>query len=91
MSIFDISGTEINYFFRCPRELWFFANHINMEDNSDLVLAGRNTHEFSYSARSGWGKEFQLERVKIDFFDRKKKIIHETKHSKKNPKPMYGK
>lgn len=80
---FDVSGTEINYYFTCETQLWFFAHHINMEDNSHLVIEGRNTHEFAYQSRAEAGKEFSIDRIKIDFFDRKQKIVHEVKHSKK--------
>lgn len=80
---FDVSGTEINYYFTCKTQLWFFAHHINMEDNSHLVIEGRNTHEFAYQSRAEAGKEFSIDRIKIDFFDRKQKIVHEVKHSKK--------
>ena len=38
MQIHDLSearvtGTAINYLFVCPRKLWFFQNHIEMEPN----------------------------------------------------------
>ena len=33
----EITGTLINYYLVCHRELWLFANGINMEQESDLV------------------------------------------------------
>jgi len=84
----NVSGTEINYFYTCKTQLWFFAHYINMEDESDTVAAGKITHEYTYTERAKQGKEFEIGRVKIDFFDKKKKIIHEVKHAKK-PSPAH--
>lgn len=47
-----ISGTFINYYFVCHRELWLFANGINMEQESDLVYEGKLVHESSYPQRT---------------------------------------
>lgn len=47
-----ISGTFINYYFVCHRELWLFANSINMEQESDLVYEGKLVHESSYPQRT---------------------------------------
>ena len=44
-----ITGTIINYLHVCPRKLWFFQNHIEMEHTSDLVSMGKLLHEESYS------------------------------------------
>ena len=43
-----VSGTTIGYLYVCPRELWFFQNHIEMEHTSDLVSMGKLLHEESY-------------------------------------------
>ena len=48
-----ITGTTINYLHVCPRKLWFFQNHIEMEHTSDLVSMGRLLHEESYSRENG--------------------------------------
>ncbi|MGB9677035.1 MAG: Dna2/Cas4 domain-containing protein, partial [Candidatus Ratteibacteria bacterium] len=29
-----ISGIQINYYFVCPTELWFFSHHLSMEHSS---------------------------------------------------------
>ena len=60
MQIHDLSearvtGTAINYLFVCPRKLWFFQNHIEMEHTSDLVSMGQLLHEESYKTRKGKG------------------------------------
>ena len=44
-----VTGTMIGHLYVCPRELWFFQNHIEMEHTSDLVSMGKLLHEESYS------------------------------------------
>ena len=44
-----VTGTTISYLYVCPRQLWFFQNHIEMEHTSDLVSMGQLLHEDSYS------------------------------------------
>ena len=79
----QITGTHIHYYFNCHRQLWLFANGINMESTSDLVYEGKLIHETSYSQRSERFKEVEIGPVKIDFFDKKNKVIHEIKKSSK--------
>jgi CRISPR-associated exonuclease Cas4 len=73
-----ITGTQINYFFVCKRELWFFSNHIQCEQESDLVLQGKVMHENSYSDEK---KEYEFEGIKVDWLDLNNKVIHEVKKS----------
>jgi len=40
-----ITGTHFAYFLICRRKLWLFANNLQMEQESDLVLEGRLLHE----------------------------------------------
>lgn len=77
----QITGTHFNYFFTCKRELWLFANGINMEHTSDLVYEGRLIHETSYPQRSEKFSEIELEGIKIDYYDARNKIVHEIKKS----------
>ncbi len=70
-----ITATQINYFFVCKRELWFFSHQINMEQNSELVELGKLLHEYSYKRED---KEIQIGPIKIDFIG-KDGIIHEIK------------
>ena len=75
-----ITGTAINYLFVCPRKLWFFQNHIEMEHTSDLVAMGQLLHDESY------GREKKKERsiddlIRIDFID-KDGILHDVKSGK---------
>lgn len=87
----NITGTHFNYYRVCQRKLWLFAKGINMEHNSDLVADGKLIEESSYRQRSGKYEQvelsYELEGTlltgKIDFFDTKNKVIHETKRSNK--------
>ena len=80
----QITGTHFNYFMLCHRKLWFFANGIQMEQNSDLVYEGKLIHETSYPQRSERFSEVEIDGIKIDFYDRVNKVIHEIKKSDKH-------
>ena len=79
----QITGTHIHYYFHCHRQLWLFANGINMEQTSDTVYEGKLIHETSYERRADNYKEVAIGPVKIDYFDRKNQVIHEIKKSSK--------
>lgn len=79
----NINGTHINLFHVCKRELWLHANGINMEHTSEIVSDGKLLHETSYEDRAEKYTELEIGGVKIDFYDAKNKIIHETKRSNK--------
>ncbi len=70
-----ITATQINYYFVCHRELWFFSHQVNMEQNSELVALGKLLHENSYKREE---KEVQIGPIKIDFIG-KDRVIHEVK------------
>ena len=75
-----ITGTTINYLHVCPRKLWFFQNHIEMEHTSDLVSMGQLLHEESYSREKR--KERSIDDlIRIDFVD-KDGILHDVKSGK---------
>jgi len=78
-----ITGTHINYYFLCHRKLWLFANGITMEHKSDLVYEGKLIHETSYPQRSEKYEEVEIDGIKIDYYDPKRKMIHEVKKSDK--------
>ena len=78
-----ITGTHINYYLVCKRKLWLFANGIQMEQTSDLVYEGALVHETSYPQRSQKYTEVEMDGIKIDFYDAKNKVVHETKKSSK--------
>lgn len=79
----EINGTLINYYFVCHRELWLFANGINMEQESDLVYEGKLIHEESYPERSSKYEEVAIDGIKVDYYDAKNHVIHEIKKSNK--------
>lgn len=78
-----VTGTHIHYYFNCHRQLWLFANRINMEHTSENVSHGKLIHETSYQHRTERFREIEIGPVKIDFFDPKDKVIHEIKKSSK--------
>jgi len=55
-----------------------------MEQNSDLVYEGKLIHETSYPQRSERFSEVEIDGIKIDFYDRVNKVIHEIKKSDKH-------
>lgn len=79
----NITATLINLYHVCHRELWLHANEIRMEQNSDIVNEGKLMGENTYNQRPAKYVEFQIENIKIDFYDPKLKIIHEIKKSNK--------
>lgn len=76
-----ITGTQFNYYLVCHRKLWLFSNGINLEHTSDLVYEGKLIHENSYPQRSEHYTEIEMDGIKVDFYDPKRKIIHEIKKS----------
>ncbi|HEU5366354.1 MAG TPA: CRISPR-associated protein Cas4 [Hanamia sp.] len=86
-----INATLINLYHVCKRECWLHANGVTMEHTSDTVYDGKLLHENSYPQRNEKHSEMELTAIidnielsgKIDFFDAKEKIIHETKRSDK--------
>lgn len=77
------TGTHISYFFLCHTKLWLFAQGITMEQGSDLVYEGRLIHETSYPQRSEKYEEVSIGGIKIDYYDPKRRVIHEVKKSDK--------
>lgn len=86
-----ITGTHINYYRLCKRKFWLFANNIQMEQTSDLVADGKVIEEESYQHRSDRYTQIELSAEfegmtltgKIDFYDTRDKVVHETKRSNK--------
>lgn len=75
-----ISGVMVNYYFICPRKLWYFTRDIQMEEDNSLVGMGKLIDEDSYSREK---KSIMInEIINIDFI-RSWKIIHEVKKSRK--------
>ncbi len=78
-----VTGTLISYYFYCKRRMWLHANEIRFEDNSEDVAMGRLIEETTYLQRNSNYEQVEFEGIKIDFYDYKNKIIHETKKSPK--------
>ena len=78
-----LTPTQLNYYKICHRKLWLFSRHITMEHTSDYVYDGKLTHQQSYPQRAAKNNELDLGIAKIDFYDAKEKIVHETKQSDK--------
>lgn len=86
-----INATLINLYNVCPRECWLHANGVRMEHTSETVADGKLIEEESYQQRSNRYTQLELSSTfddiqlvgKIDFYDTKNKIIHETKRSNK--------
>ncbi|PTD93816.1 CRISPR-associated protein Cas4 [archaeon SCG-AAA382B04] len=77
----DLTGVEINYYFICKTKLWLFSNHVQMEDESELVKLGKLTHKESFEREE---KEVNIGPIKFDYIRRRNKLeIHEVKKSKK--------
>ena len=84
-----INATLINILHICHRELWLHAHVIRMEHTSDIVSEGRLIGEESYPQRAEKNQEVQISgefegielSAKIDFFDAKLGVVHETKKS----------
>jgi CRISPR-associated exonuclease Cas4 len=78
-----VTGPHMHYYFNCHRQLWLFANGINMEHTSDDVFEGKMIHETSYQQRSSNYEEIAIDGIKIDYYDAKNRVVHEIKKSSK--------
>lgn len=75
-----ITGVIFNYYFICPRKMWYFYNNIQMEANSEDVQMGKLIDENSYARED---KHINIDNVvNIDFI-KGKKVLHEVKKSSK--------
>jgi len=73
-----VSGTYINFFFHCKRQVWYFSHYIRTEHESDIVRMGKLIHDTTYEREK---KEIELDSIKVDFFDLKNGVLHEVKKS----------
>lgn len=78
----NITATLINLYHVCHRELWLHANEIRMEHTSDLVAEGKLIGDTTYERRSDKYTQVELDGIKIDFYDAKNKVVHETKRGR---------
>lgn len=75
----NITGLMFYYYFICQRKLWYFANEISMEQNSELVSIGRILDETSYTREK---KGILIDNtINIDFI-KNGAVLHEVKKTK---------
>lgn len=75
----EISGIMVYYYFVCKKKLWYFANQIQMEQNSELVEIGKIIDETSYENQE---KHILIDNtINIDFI-KNSAILHEVKKTK---------
>ena len=75
----NITGVMIYYYFICQRKLWYFANEINMEQNSELVSIGKTIDETSYKREK---KSILIDdTINIDFI-KDGAVLHEVKKTR---------
>ena len=80
-----VTGVMIQYYIACKRELWFYANQINMNYDNEDISIGKLIHEKSYSREA---KNINLGDVAFDFVKKgKDAAIFEIKKSSKLEKP----
>ncbi len=85
----NINATLVNIYHICQREMWLHAHAIRMEHTSDVVYEGKLIGEESYPQRAEKNQEVQISAevdgatctAKIDYYDSKHGIVHETKRS----------
>jgi CRISPR-associated exonuclease Cas4 len=63
--------------------MWLHANEIRFEDNSEDVAMGKLIEDTTYLQRNSNYEQLEIDGIKIDFYDHKNRIIHETKKSAK--------
>lgn len=74
-----ITGLMFYYYFICQRKLWYFANEINMDQNSELVSIGKTIDETSYKREK---KSILIDNtINIDFI-KDGAVLHEVKKTK---------
>lgn len=78
-----ITATLINLYHVCHRELWLHANEVRMEQTSAAVADGKFIGDTTYQQRPGHFRQVELPGAKIDFYDHKAGVVHETKRSDK--------
>lgn len=75
----DITGIMIYYYFVCPKKLWYFANELVMEQNSELVAIGKVIDETTYTKEK---KNILIDdTINVDFVDNEM-TLHEVKKTK---------
>jgi len=80
-----VTGVMVQYYKACKRELWFFANQINMDYADENISIGRLVHEKSFVRDK---KNINLGEVVFDFVrDKERYTIFEIKKSSRLVEP----
>ena len=81
----EVNGSMINYYYICKRKLWLFSHNIQLEDESDNVIIGRNLHENTYKRDD---EQLIDDLISVDFIRKKDELyeIHEVKKTNKMEK-----
>lgn len=80
MSLENISGMQVYYYFVCSKKLWYFSHDISMEDESENVQIGKILDETSYKNKD---KHIMIDNIiNIDFLS-EHNVLHEIKKSRK--------
>lgn len=78
----SVTATLIAYLHTCRRKLWLHANEIRMEHTSDIVAEGKLIGESSYGRRADKYVQLEFDGIKIDFYDPRARVVHETKRGR---------
>lgn len=78
-----VTGTLVNLYHICHRELWLHARGVRMEHTSDVVFEGKLIGELSYPQRAARYTEVEIGGSKIDYYDPQARVVHEVKKSDK--------
>ncbi len=75
-------GVHVLYYFICKRKLWFYANRITMEHESELVEIGRYIELF-YKEDKKVREKFIIDKISPDILESKNEyvLVYEIKKS----------
>lgn len=71
-----VTGVMVQYYYTCHRELWFYANRINMNYDNENIKIGRQIQENSYQQDASRKNVLIDGQISIDIL-RDKKTIYE--------------
>jgi len=82
-----ITGVMVQYYVACKRELWFFANHINMNYDNVYIQLGKLIHEKSFPQEK---KNISIDNVvSFDFIKKRGNVVvFEIKKSSRLEEPV---
>lgn len=84
----NITGVMVQYYTACKTELWYFANHIEYNDEDENINIGRLIHEKSFSNEK---KNVTIDdSISIDYIRKGPAgiVVYEVKKSSKLEEPV---